>query len=360
MENTPSVQGLDALFETDAQFAHIPLDMITVKKQVREQFDDTPDNKMVELAASIRARGVLQPILLREIGEGYELIAGERRLRASKMAGLEKIPAYIRVMTDEDAEDAQLAENIHRENLTHLETANKLQKDLDQLGSIQAVLEKHNKSESWLSKMLSLLNLPEETKKLITGNVSADLEVIGAVKQIEKINPAEAKKLVEDLAAAKGQTNARKKVAEVKEKVKPSKAKKAAAENKAKTEASTPGADSKQTTPANPLDDQGALPLDADGEKLMLRIYDDVIGGKIPGKVVSNLRQPDRLAADEYLRAFYKLGQRDQDAGRSVIDGFKQGLFEIGTFREMHLSAYMYGLDGAEFILLNVVNSVQP
>lgn len=359
MENTPSVQGLDALFETDAQFSHIPLDMITVKNQVREQFDDTADNKMAELAASIKAQGVLQPILLREIGDGYELIAGERRLRASKIVGLAKIPAYIRTMTDEQARQAQITENIQRENLTHLETAKALQADLDQLGSIQAVLEKYNKSESWLSKMLSLLNLPKETKKLITDNISADLEVIGAVKQIEKIDPAEAKKLVEDLAAAKGQTNARKKVAEVKEKVKPSKAKKAAAE-KVKTEASTPGADGKQATPGNPLDDQGALPLAADGEKLMLRMYEDVIGGKIPGKVVSNLRQPDRLAADEYLRAFYKLGQRDQDAGRSVIDGFKQGLFEIGTFREMHLSAYMYGLDGAEFILLNVVNSVQP
>lgn len=358
MDNKPNVQGLDALFETDGQFSHIPLDMIVVKNQVRKHFDDTSDNKLTELAANIAARGVLQPILLREIGDGYELIAGERRLRASKIAGLEKIPAYIRVMTDEEAEDAQLAENIHRENLTHLETANKLQKDLDQLGSIQAVLEKHNKSESWLSKMLSLLNLPEETKKLISGNISADLEVIGAVKQIEKIDPQEAKKLVEDLAASKGQANARKKVAEVKEKVKPGKATKKAAENKAKPPANTP--DAAKSSPANPLDDQNTLPLYADGEKLMLRIYEDVIAGKIPGKIVSNLRQADRLAADEYLREFYKLGLRDQDAGRAVIDGFKQGLFEIGTFREMHLSAYMYGLKGAEFILLNVVNSVQP
>jgi len=364
MEGNTDVQGLQALFDTDAQFSNIPLDMIAVKKQVRELFENT-DSTLDELAASIRDQGVLQPILLREMGDGYELIAGERRYRAAALVGLTQIPAYIRTMTDEQAADAQLAENIQRLNLTQMETAKKLQADLDRLGSVQAVLEKHHKSESWLSKMLSLLTLPEETKKLITQNVTADLEVITAVKQVEKIDPAEAKKLVEDLAASKGKESARKKVKAVKEKVKPSKAKaKDAATTKASAQGKTPG----QTSPVggnqpavDPLDDeQGSLELGSELENsLMIRIYDDVVAGKIPGKIVSDLRQPDRLAAEDYLRTFYRLGQKGQDSGRSVIGGFKKGIFEIGTFREMHLSAYMYGLNGTEFFLLNVVGSVQ-
>ncbi|MDG5824449.1 ParB/RepB/Spo0J family partition protein (plasmid) [Xylella fastidiosa subsp. pauca] len=112
---------------------------------MRESFEDE-ENTLEDLAASIKVRGVLQPILLRSNSEGYELIAGERRYRASKLAGLEQIPAYIREMSDEEAEDAQMAENIHRKNLTQIEEAKKIQRDLDKLGSVDAVLEKHQKA----------------------------------------------------------------------------------------------------------------------------------------------------------------------------------------------------------------------
>ena len=126
-------------------------------------------------------------------------------------------------MTDEEAEDAQLAENIHRKNLTQIEEAMKIQRDLDRLGSVEAVLEKHHKSRPWLSKMLSLLNLPEQAKRLVIENVSADIEVINTVKTIEKLDPVKAKALVDDLKMTRGKENARDKVAAVKEEVKPSK-----------------------------------------------------------------------------------------------------------------------------------------
>ncbi|WP_233341878.1 ParB/RepB/Spo0J family partition protein, partial [Xylella fastidiosa] len=134
--------GIDALFaDQGAQYSLIPLDMIQVKTQIRESFEDE-ENTLEDLAASIKVRGVLQPILLRPNSDGYELIAGERRYRASKLAGLEQIPAYIREMSDEEAEDAQMAENIQRKNLTQIEEAKKIQRDLDKLGSVDAVLEK--------------------------------------------------------------------------------------------------------------------------------------------------------------------------------------------------------------------------
>lgn len=222
-------EGIDALFANAGdQLAHIPLDLIEVKKQIREEFEDE-ENTLADLAADIKANGVHQPILVRPTAKGYELVAGERRYRASLMAGLDQIPAKIRAMTDEEAEDAQLAENIHRKNLTQIEEAKKIQRDLDRLGSIEAVLEKHHKGRAWLSKILSLLHLPEQAKRLVTKNGSADLEVINAVKTVEKNDPEAAKVLVDDLISRRGKINARDAVAAVKTKVKPHKAKSAKA-----------------------------------------------------------------------------------------------------------------------------------
>lgn len=221
--------GVDALFaDTNTQYALVYLDQIEISEQIREIFEDE-ENTLDDLAASIKARGLLQPILLRPTASGYALVAGERRYRASKLAGLEQIPAYIRVMTDEEAEDAQLAENIHRKNLTQIEEAKKIQRDLDRLGSVESVLAKHQKSRAWLSKMLGLLNLPEQAKRLVTENVSADVEVINTVKIIEKVDAEAAKKLVDELKETRGKENAREKVAAVKGKVKPSKNTKPAA-----------------------------------------------------------------------------------------------------------------------------------
>lgn len=215
--------GIDALFnDTGPQYSLIPLGMIEVKAQIRETFEDD-ENTLEDLAASIKARGLLQPILLRSTSDGYELIAGERRYRASKLAGLEHIPAYIREMSDEEAEDAQMAENIHRKNLTQIEEAKKIQRDLDKLGSVDAVLERHQKGRPWLSKMLALLDLPEQTKRLVVENVSADIEVINTVKTVEKADPKKAKALVDDLKSTRGQANARKKAQAAKDEVKPKK-----------------------------------------------------------------------------------------------------------------------------------------
>jgi len=222
--------GLDALFADSANnFSMVYLDQIEVKGQLRQQFEDD-ENTLSELADSIKARGVLQPVLLRANPNGkgkaaYQLVAGERRYRASLMADLEQIPAYIKELTDEEAEDAQYAENVQRKNLTQIEEAKKLQRDLDRLGSTDAVLQKHNKSRAWLSKMLNLLYLPENTRRLVTENISADVEVINAVKGIERKNPIEAKTLVDELKNTPRQGNAREKVAEVKDKVKPPKPK---------------------------------------------------------------------------------------------------------------------------------------
>ena len=220
-----NLKGVDSLFENQgAEFSTIPIDMIEVKSQVREIFEDE-DNSLADLAENIKKQGVLQPILLRPTENGYELIAGERRLRAAKIAGLEMIPAYIREMSDEEAENAQFSENVHRKNLTQIEESKKLQRDFERLGSVEAVCELHQKSHSWLSKRLSLLALPEQTKRLVTEDISADIEAINTVKTIEKHDQEAAKILVDKLKETGGK-NARDESAAVKATVKPPKTKK--------------------------------------------------------------------------------------------------------------------------------------
>ena len=227
--NANALSGLGGMLDgvmdgfDDFPFFMLAIDSITVKAQVREEFEDD-DNLLEEMAESIRLDGVFQPILVRPLdGGGYELVAGERRLRASIMAGKDTIPVYSKAMTDEQAERIQFAENIQRKNLTMIEEAARLQKRVDALGSTALLLAEINKSDAWLSKRLSLLKLPEQAKRLIKENISADIEVIQAVAQVEKHSPEKARETVDKLKADKGKTDARKTVKEAKDKVKPKK-----------------------------------------------------------------------------------------------------------------------------------------
>lgn len=391
--------GIDALFaDTGAQYSLIPLDMIEVKAQIRESFEDE-ENTLEDLAASIKARGVLQPILLRPNTDGYELIAGERRYRASKLAGLDQIPAYIREMSDEEAEDAQMAENIHRKNLTQIEEAKKIQRDLDRLGSIEAVLEKHQKSRPWLSKMLALLHLPEQAKRLVAENVSADVEVINTVKTIEKADPEAAKELVDDLKNTRGKANAREKAAAVKDKVKPSK--KAKADKKAEGgNVATPKdrwqeepgpvstsvfADAKPNVPDDFMTEadrnQGeqtrdpfADEPDGDSEDKQRRVlpfspaqalnaaYVNIFEhGSNPKMVLDVMSAEDKEAVDAWLHSFYDVGVTVKDVGRAVIQGFRNGQFSSDGEGAFALVAFLQGADSeAKFSLLNVFGSVKP
>ena len=220
-----AIEGLgdsvSAFFTDDeAQQFPVALDLIDMRPQIRTELEDE-DNPLPELAASIKAVGVISPIFLRRKGERYELIAGERRVRAAQMAGLDAIPAMVRDLTDQQAEDIQAAENIQRKNLTNMELARRLQKDLEQLGSIDAVMAKRNKSRSWVSKILSLNKLPEQTQRLVTEGVTADLAIISDVRQIEARDPFVAKELVDDLKRNFGKGDSREKVQRVRARIKP-------------------------------------------------------------------------------------------------------------------------------------------
>ena len=172
-------RGLDAIMqspETDitsrdisgdfvaGAVAEIDIDLIETNPfQPRTEFDETA---LRELAQSIKEQGVIQPVTVRKLGYNkYQLISGERRLRASKMAGLKAIPVFIRVANDEQMLELALIENIHRENLNAIEVAISYQRLIDECNMTQEeVSEKVGKSRSAVANFLRLLKLPAEVQ----------------------------------------------------------------------------------------------------------------------------------------------------------------------------------------------------
>ena len=168
-------RGLDAILkspETDitagdisgefvvGAIAEIELDKIEVNPfQPRNEFDEM---LLRELSESIKSQGIIQPVTVRKLGyNSYQLISGERRFRATKMAGLDKIPAYIRVANDEQMLEMALIENIHRKDLNAIEIAISYQRLMDELSLTQEKLSKKvGKNRSTITNFLRLLKLP--------------------------------------------------------------------------------------------------------------------------------------------------------------------------------------------------------
>lgn len=170
-------RGIDALFdvpdfEEEVKNNNEQVELIELTEirpnpyQPRRHFDEEALN---ELASSIQISGVLQPIILRKSSvKGYEIIAGERRFRASKLAGKEAIPAIVRELNEEVMMQVAILENLQREDLTSLEEAEAYNMMMDKLSMTQEmVAERLGKSRSYIANHLRLLSLPEEVKKLV-------------------------------------------------------------------------------------------------------------------------------------------------------------------------------------------------
>ena len=128
------------------------------------------DDDLAELTESIKANGIIQPIVVRPSGLGYELIAGERRLRAAKLASLTKIPALIRQATDEQLHEWSLVENIHRVDLNPIERAKAYREYLNCFSLTQAeAAERLGEGRSVVANYLRLLDLPLEIKQMLVG-----------------------------------------------------------------------------------------------------------------------------------------------------------------------------------------------
>ena len=158
--------------------------------QPRKSFNEDALN---ELSESIKNYGVFQPIIVKKSIKGYDLIAGERRLRASKLAGLDKIPAIVKEFTDEEMREISLLENLQRENLTAIELAWAYKGIIDNLDIRQEDLaQKIGKSRAHVTNILGLLNLPDSVQKMVLNNEIS----MGHARVLSKMdNPDEVKHL---------------------------------------------------------------------------------------------------------------------------------------------------------------------
>ena len=201
------------------EIVEIPVDEIRSNPyQPRLHFDESG---LQELAESIKQVGVLEPIIVKRSIKGYELVAGERRTKASRLAGLKTIPAIVKDFSDEEMMEIAILENIQREDLSPIEEAQAYKNYMDKMGITQEELaNKFKKSRSYITNIIGLLNLPKTIQKDVTNHTISmsharilsklddeeqieelanriireglsvrDLEVISQDKSIKKTNP---------------------------------------------------------------------------------------------------------------------------------------------------------------------------
>lgn len=209
--------------DCDIDVTYVPMDKIIVNpSQPRKYFKD---EALEELSGSIKEYGVLQPILLRDDGKSYTIIAGERRYKAAKLAGLEKIPAIIKAMDSREVALIALVENVQREDLNFLEEARAYKKLMDDFGLTQIeIAEKMNKKQSTISNKIRLLSLPEEIQSSILeknlterharallklGDEDDRKQVIKRIVQ-NNLNVKQTEKLIEEISQKKEESLRRK------------------------------------------------------------------------------------------------------------------------------------------------------
>ena len=347
------------LSRDDTEFV-VALDDIEIVDQVRSEFE-TDEDSLADLGRSLQGRQ-LQAIGVRIMDSGskpYRLIWGERRVRAARLVGITELLAKGYRVSDEEAVDLQLAENLHRKNLTQMEEARALQRDLDALGSTAAVLAKYKKSEAWLSKRLALLRLPEQAKRLVAESLSADLEVINQVATIERANPAAAKAVVETLKTQRGKVDARDVVAKVRKDVKPAKAKPGAGKGGSVATAKDRSAElpSKGNVSVSDPAAAAARRGQAEADDAYVAIFEN---GKAPSAVVGKLSQSASADLSAWLQMHFEAGKQSKDTGRAVMQGLRSGAFATDGAGALGLVAFLHGADrGAKFVLLNILGAIK-
>ena len=165
-------RGLGALLSSDrtidlgAEPSEVEIDSIRPgPMQPRSHFDET---SLQSLAESIRSHGIVQPLLVRRRDDGFELIAGERRWRAAKAAGLTRVPVVVKEVPDENLLEIALIENIQRENLNPIEEAQAYKKLIETVGLTQdALASRVGRDRSYITNYLRLLRLPDDVQQLL-------------------------------------------------------------------------------------------------------------------------------------------------------------------------------------------------
>ncbi|MEE0762258.1 MAG: ParB/RepB/Spo0J family partition protein [Acutalibacteraceae bacterium] len=215
-------KGLDAIFmenESESKNSTVTLKISEIEPNRDQPRKDFDESALAELAHSISQHGVLQPLLVRPlIGGGYQIVAGERRYRACRMAGVTEVPVVIRELSDSETMELALIENLQRENLTPIEEAKGFGVLVDEYGmSQEEVSQVVGRSRSAVANSLRLLNLPKEVSDMVErGEISAghgrtllalgsEEEMINAAKQIyeKELSVRQTEKLVKAINSEK-------------------------------------------------------------------------------------------------------------------------------------------------------------
>ncbi|WP_161968373.1 ParB/RepB/Spo0J family partition protein [Pseudomonas aeruginosa] len=407
-------------------FAIVHRSDIKVYAQQRNKDElETEEQTLDELGADMRQKGILQPLILCENEDGPEpwrLVAGERRYHGSDIADIHDLPSMCYgKLTEQQIKDIQLAENIHRLNLSQLNEAKVLKNRLDDEfgGDVEALCTAISKSRSWVSKRLALLEMPEQTQRLVREGITADIEVINQVRTIEKINPEAAEETVNTLKNEKGQkgANARETVKAAKDKVKPPKAPRkdknaptnpenvatprdeshkengpvndvppatlandpalqalqeqfaqgAAQEEQAEQdsdrlpweEPEATGTESTQEPEREPLDTSKvpALPPVQSLANAYAAIYEK--GADVKG-VLSAMPEEERDGVENWLNSFYDAGVDCENLALAVVQGLRNGSFATEGHGSFALVAFLSGgEEGVKFNLLNIMGTVK-
>ena len=212
-------RGLSALIATGEsvgglKFEEIPVS--AVRPNANQPRSTFPESGIQELAASIREVGILQPLVVRSVESGFELIAGERRLRAAKEAGLDRVPVLIRQAADNESMELALVENLQREDLNPLETAAAYQALMEGFGlSREQLANRLGKSRVAVTNTLRLTQLPDGIRSLVLegslteGHARAllglqdqeQMELLARRIQAEKLSVRKTEELVRDRAS---------------------------------------------------------------------------------------------------------------------------------------------------------------
>jgi ParB family chromosome partitioning protein len=193
------IPDADRLDEDEALFFQCPIDTISPNPhQPRQLFSPV---ELDEMAASVKEKGIIAPLLVTRIEGGYQLIAGERRWRAAQKAGLERVPVVVREVTPVEALELALIENIHRTDLNPIEEADAYHSLLEQTGMTQEELAKRlGKDRSSVTNLLRLLKLPGSIQKdVLDGRLS-----MGHARLLAGLKDAAAQKALRDAIVKKG------------------------------------------------------------------------------------------------------------------------------------------------------------
>lgn len=354
----PLGQSMADMFKSVQKAApnEVDIGLIDIADQERKEFEDE-HNKLADLAETIKIHGVIQPVLLRARPAGrYELVAGERRLRAAKLAGLTKIPCLIRSLTDDQAVDAQFIENIHRKNLTQLEEAGQLKKMLGVLSGDRAALAKKvQKSEAWITQRLNLLDLPPQARRLIDEGISSDVTAINNVRQIEKVNPGAAKALVDQAAAKPGATALRKKTDAAKKETKvhtlPGKSPAPGKLSGPAPSTATPR-DRSMEEPGAPSVMGGSIfptaPMKPHEKAITALVDASRKPGAVAVTIVATVSSADLELVVKHGQAFFDRGLATEDLAPALIAGLARNEFGKGPVELFNLAAFLLGQGKAE------------